>query len=99
MRRWQWRRAPTLQRRKAAQEAAVWRSAGRSEAGRALARGLPVGSGGPCSLATSVDRSAQFTAGLAPVDHGRLTGRGSARGDERAAAGYSAVVGDRDPPV
>src|SRR5690606_36881040 len=99
MRRWRWRRAPALQRRKAAQEAGEPRSAGRSEAGRALAKALLVGSGGPCSLATSVDRGAQFTAGRAPVCHGQLVGVVSARGDERAAAGYSAVVGDRDPPV
>src|SRR5690554_4871545 len=98
MRRWRWRLEPALQRRKAAQEAAVWRSAGRSEAGRALAKVLPVGSGGWCSLATPVDRSAQFTAVFAPVGHGQLTGVVSACGDERAAAGYSAVAGDRDPP-
>src|SRR5690606_41427519 len=74
MRRWRWRRAPALQRRKAAQEAAVWRPAGRSEAGRALAKALPVGSGGPCSLATSVGHGAQLAADLAPVAHSRRTG-------------------------
>src|SRR5690606_31747528 len=98
MRRWRWRLAPALQRRKAAQEAAVWRSAGRSAAGRALARGLPVGSGGPCSPPTSVDRSAQLPTGLAPVGHGRRPGFVAPCGDERAAADYSAAAGDGDPP-
>src|SRR5690606_4414133 len=93
IRRWRWHRAPALQRRKAAQEAAVWRPAGRSAAGRALARTLPVGSGEPCSPPTSVDLGAQLPAGRAPVGHGRLTGLGAACGDERAAAGYSAVAG------
>src|SRR5690606_41337743 len=97
MRRWRWRRAPVLQRRKAVLEAAVWRSAGRSEAGRALARGLLVGSGGPCSLATPVGHGAQFTAGRAPVSHGRRAGVVAPYGDERAAADYSSAVGEREP--
>src|SRR5690606_3631511 len=98
MQRWQWRLEPALQRRKAAQEAAVWRPAGRSEAGRALARGLLVGSGGPCSLATPVGHGAQFTAGRAPVSHGRRAGVVAPYGDERAAVDYSAAAGDGDPP-
>src|SRR5690554_2406089 len=98
MRRWRWHRAPALQRRKAAQEAAAWRPAGRSAAGRALARGLPVGSDGPCSPPTSVDLGAQLPTGRAPVDHGRRTGVVTPYGDKRAAADHSAAPGDGDPP-
>src|SRR5690606_14669943 len=92
------RLAPALQRRKAAHEAAVWRSAGRSAAGRALERGLPVGSGGPGSPPTAVDRSAQLPTGLAPVGHGRRLGFVAPCGDELAAADYSAAAGDSRPP-
>src|SRR5690606_24159012 len=46
-----------------------------------------------------VGHGAQLPAGRAPVCHGRRPGLGAACGDERAAAGYSAVAGDRDPPV
>src|SRR5690606_17378950 len=99
MRRWRWRRAPALQRRKAVLEAAVWRSAGRSEAGRALARGLHVGSGGPCSPPTSVGHGAQLSTVFAPISDGRRTGLVTPYGDERAAADYAAVAGDRDQPI
>src|SRR5690554_791335 len=99
MRRWRWRRAPALQRRKAAQEAGEPRSAGRSEAGRALAKALPVGSGGPCSLATSVGHGAQLSTVFAPVSHGRRTGVVAPYGDERAATDYAAASGNGDPPI
>src|SRR5690606_27658444 len=86
-------------RRKAVLEAEVRRPTGQPVGGREQARTLPVGSDGPCSLATSAGHGAQLAAVFAPVDHGRFPSFVTPYGDKRAAADYAAAAGDGDPPV
>src|SRR5690606_4868355 len=46
-----------------------------------------------------VGHGAQFTAGRAPVDHGRFPSFVTPYGDKRAASDYAAASGDGDPPI